>query len=252
MSYNAFARFYDRLTKNVNYPAYADRIGRILSDLSVKRGLLLDVACGTGNLCIELLRRGYGVFGADLSRDMLDIAASKACSDEFSCSSFRLFCCDMTKLDGILGGFNIPAAICSLDSLNHLSGREEIARAFVSVKKCLKKGGVFIFDMNTPYKHRQILGDNTFVYDLPEVYTVWQNRFREEDCSVGITLDFFEKTESGYQRYTEKFRERAYKTDTVLRLLKSCGFEAVGVYDGMKTCAPMPHCERILYVARSI
>ena len=128
----------------------------------------------------------------------------------------------------------------------------EVEAAFRSIAGCLGRGGVFIFDMNTPYKHRAVLGDNTFVYDLPEVYAVWQNSFRESDCSVGITLDLFGKTESGYQRHTERFREKAYPKSAVLGALRRAGFRPEAVFDELKSCAPGPRTERILYVARRI
>ena len=57
--------------------------------------------------------------------------------------------------------------------------------------KYLKKDGIFVFDMNTPYKHRELLSDNAFIYDLGDVYVTWQNEYQAADGSVNITLEFF-------------------------------------------------------------
>ena len=70
---------------------------------------------------------------------------------------------------------------------------------------------MFIFDVNTIYKHREILADNSFVYEYPDVFCVWQNSLDEETDTVDIMLDFFEENEDGtYERTSEDFSERAY------------------------------------------
>ncbi len=249
MSYGAFASYYDLLTSNVNYAGYARRVDGILSGFGLKDCTILDAACGTLGLGIELSELGYDIIGTDLSRDMISAACDKLALKRLN-GRFKLAVTDMRCLPA--SEFKADAAVCSLDALNHLKSLEDVEKAFRSIHGCLGKNGAFIFDMNTPYKHRCVLGDNTFVYDLPKVYAVWQNSFRESDCSVGITLDFFEKTASGYRRYTEKFRERAYPQSAVISALHRSGFKTVAVFDELKSCAPNPHTERILYVARRI
>ena len=249
MSYSAFAAYYDILTANVNYAGYARRVDRLLSDFGLQGCTVLDAACGTASLSAKLSELGYGIIGADISREMISFACDKLGSERPK-GRFKLSVGDIRRLSP--SEFSADAAVCSLDALNHLGGIGEVEAAFRSIAGCLGKGGVFIFDMNTPYKHRAVLGENTFVYDLPEVYAVWQNRFRESDCSVGITLDLFGKTESGYQRHTERFREKAYPKSAVLDALRRAGFRSEAVFDELKSCAPGPRTERILYVARRI
>ena len=47
------------------------------------------------------------------------------------------------------------------------------------------------------YKHREVLGNHTFVYDLEGLYCVWQNAYCAKDTSVEILLDFFEEKADG-------------------------------------------------------
>ena len=96
MSYGVFSEFYDALTANVSY----DKVSQVLSSLLTRygkgRGLLLDLACGTGSVSVRLAKKGYEVIGVDLSPEMLSEAQNKA----FTAGQNILFLCqDMTALD---------------------------------------------------------------------------------------------------------------------------------------------------------
>lgn len=245
MSYGIFASYYDLLTGNVNYAGYARRVDRLLKCYGIMGGRILDLACGTANLGIELSKLGYDIIGADISEEMI-IAAKKKIKQADINTGFRFFVQDMRKLSLP----KIDAAVCSLDALNHLDSIEDIKRCFLGVREHLLDNGVFIFDMNTPYKHEHILSDNTFVYEAPNVYTVWQNRFSPAGCAVDMTLDFFIKNSGGYERHTEKIREKAYRKTVILSALRSCGFEPLGMFDELTSRAPRYDTERILYLAK--
>ncbi len=248
MAYGVFASYYDILTKNVNYKGYAKRVASLISEFYPigKKVLVCELACGTLSLGLELEKLGMSVLGTDLSGDMLSRAKEKIQQTGSNISVLK------QDMQGLCLHVRADAVVCSLDALNHLPSLESVQKTFSAVYRNLKRGGLFIFDMNTPYKHREILGYNTFFYDTPEVSAVWQNEYREEDCSVGITLDFFAKEGGVYRRYTEKFRERAYPTRKIIKALGESGFKTLGTFDGLRKCAPLPRGERILYVARRI
>ena len=94
----------------------------------------------------------------------------------------------------------VNTVVCSLDSVNHLPGAEELEKAFQRVSFFLEPGGWFLFDANTPYKHEKVLGNHTFVYDMEHVYCVWQNRFHPGQGRVDISLDFFQREGKLYRR----------------------------------------------------
>ena len=145
---------------------------------------------------------GYDMIGIDSSPMMLTQAQEKKYEYELP----MLFLCqDMTDLD-LFG--TIDAAVCTLDSLNHLETADDIRKTIAKVGLFMNHGGIFIFDVNTIYKHREILGNNTFVYDCDDVYCVWQNQLSEDD-SVEISLDIFEYDDGAYFRESESFREIA-------------------------------------------
>ncbi len=61
--YGVFAEYYDRLTENVEYKKRADYFRTLLSAQGVTGGTLLDLACGTGRLLIEVAAFGFDVIG---------------------------------------------------------------------------------------------------------------------------------------------------------------------------------------------
>lgn len=242
--YNIFARFYDGLTRNVDYAARAAYFGDLIKPHIGEHGMLLDLACGTGSLSVELAKLGYEVIGVDRSAEMLSNAYQKSSEENQNILFLKQ---DMLKLD--LYG-DIDAAICALDSLNHLPDEISLERAISRVALFLRPGGVFAFDVNTPYKHREVLANNCFAFDTDEVYCVWQNQTR--DIFTRITLDFFVPSDSGYKRYTESFMERAFDNDVIINAVKKCGLELIGTFDDGTELPPKETSERIIYLTRKI
>lgn len=241
-SYANFALYYDELTRNVDYAAIADFIHQLLREEGLDKGILLDAACGTGTLCEIFAAKGYDVIGADRSAEMLTQAMNKKVA---SGQDIIYLCQPMEELD-LYGTVN--AAVCTLDSINHLEGPAQVLRAFERISLFLEPGGIFIFDANTLYKHREILADNTYVYDCEDVYCVWQNSL--EGDRVRIRLDLFEADGDSYYRAEEEFCETAYPKELLCSFLEQAGLSVVGIYDGYTENCPGEKTERLVFVAR--
>ena len=223
-SYGEFAYYYDGLTDNVDYEKRCDYIRGLLAENGIGEGILLDLACGTGTVSLMLSRMGYDVIGVDGSEDMLSVAQEKKMETE---EDVIFLCQKMEELD-LFGTIN--AAVSTLDSINHVT------------------------DADTPYKHREVLGNNTFVYDTDEVYCVWQNS-TDESLLTTISLDIFEKDEDDdetYYRYSEEFDERAYDLGDIRKWLEECKFEVTAVYEEMTCKAVSEKTQRAVFVARKI
>lgn len=244
MSYLAFARYYDCLTRNVDYAARADYLCAVMERLRHRPGLTLDLACGTGSLMLELAGRGIDVFGLDASPEMLSVAQRKAAA---AGRDFLLICQKMQEMD-LFGP--VDTMLCMLDSINHLTAAADVRRTFRRAALFLNPGGYLLFDANTRYKHRFVLGNRTYVYDMEDVYCVWQNACAEGDGRVAISLDFFERRGSGYVRSFERFYERAYAIRALLNMLRGAGLEPAAVWRDGTFRAPGPQTERILVAAR--
>lgn len=246
MSYGVFSEFYDALTANVSYDTVAQVLSSLLTRYGKSRGLLLDLACGTGSVSVRLAKKGYEVIGVDLSPEMLSEAQNKA----YSAGQNILFLCqDMTKLD--LYG-TVDAAVCTLDGLCHLPDEESVFAALQKVSLFMNPGGVFLFDVNSVYKHRAVLGNNTFVYDTDDVYCVWQNTLLSDGVTVQMDLDFFEPVSDAgdYVRQSERFTERAYPRETLEAMLKKAGFTVLDVFDGYSEKPAHDTSERLLFAVR--
>ena len=245
--YTVFAEHYDALTSNIDYRKRAEYFRDIADRFGgAKNGILLDLACGTGSLSVEFARMGYDVIGADSSPEMLSHAIAKKSPD---LPDIQFLCQDMTELD-MFGTIDIT--VCALDSLNHLPDTASIRKAIEKVSLFTIPGGLFIFDMNTPYKHREVLADNIFVYETDDVYCVWKcSADTESDVlRTDIILDFFEKTGKLYRRSSESFSEIAPADDIINGILAESGFELLAEYEGDTFEAPGEKTERIVRAAR--
>lgn len=244
MSYSSFASVYDELTVNVDYKKRAEYIADILKEQGIEDGLLLDLACGTGSLSVEFARKGYEVIATDASPDMLMEAQSKAFSEDQNI----MFLCQKMENTDLYG--TVRAIVCALDSINHLPDTDALNKTFSVLKNFIDDGGVMVFDVNTVYKHTDILGNNTFIYDEENVFCVWQNSLKSDGRTVKINLDFFRKSGDVYERYNENFNEIAFTDEEITSAVENGGFRVLARYDDTTKNPPSATSERIYYVVR--
>ena len=243
--YNDFAYFYDGLFDIEEYEKRCRYIVGILKENGISDGILLDVACGTGTLSEMLSDEGFDVIGIDGSEDMLGVAMEKKAE---SGRNIQYLHQNMSEID-LFG--TIKCAVCTLDSINHVTSPEEVERCFEKIGLFTEKDGIFIFDVNTEYKHREILKNNTFVYDTDEVFCVWQNELEEKTGSVHIFLDFFSPCGGDtYERYSEEFDEVLYSEKWLSDTLGKYGFEVTGIYDDLTKEPLRKDSERAVFVCR--
>ena len=243
--YGAFSAFYDALTENVDYAGWASYLLGLFEKYGKKPQLLLDLACGKGALSEQMLSLGVDIIGVDGSADMLGEAGEKAAV--FG-ERWMLLCQDMRCLD-LYGTVN--GAVCMLDSINHLTKTADVREVFRRLGLFIEKGGLFIFDVNTPYKHEKVLGDTAFTYEEDGFFCAWQNHYLPRTKEVDIELNFFVEDANGYERYTEYIRERAYTEKTLRRLLEETGFEVLAVYGELSADPPKPDEQRMVFVTRN-
>ncbi len=244
MSYDNFSRFYDRLTDNVEYEKRADYFCRLLSLCGVNSGILLDLGCGTGSMSVKMAERGFDVIGIDSSIGMLNAAQQKMFE-----SGKNLLLLNQSMQDIDLYG-TVDCAICVLDGINHLNSADEVRQTFKKVSLFMNKGGAFAFDVNTIYKHKNVLADNAFIYEFDDLFCSWQNNYNSRDNSVDISLDFFEEEDGVYYRSGESFTEQAYELSDISTWLEDAGFEVVGIFDDLTTDNVKPDSQRAVFLTK--
>lgn len=238
MSYNTFAKFYDKLTENVEYKKRTDYISSFFKRYADKCDTVLDLACGTGSVTKYLADLGYNVIGIDLSDEMLTVASSKQIKNAMFIKG------DMTDFEL---PYKVDCCVCSLDGINHLKDIVEVKKCFDCVYNSLNDGGIFVFDVNTVYKHKNVLGNNTFVFDEEDFFLSWDNEYLG-DNTVRILLDFFVYNGKNYDRFSEEFNEKAYSVNELKSVLNN--FNIIGIYDELNLDDIKEDSERIYFVLK--
>lgn len=242
--YCDFAAYYDALTANIDYGGIVSYYDGLIQQFGGKKGILLDLACGTGSTSVLFSDLGYDVIGVDGSEEMLSVAKTKPHEN------IEYLCQDMCELD-MFG--TIDVTVCLLDSINHLPDRKSVRKTFERVSLFSEKGGLFLFDINTVKKHREILANETYVYELDDIYCVWQNELEDDadDVKVNIYLDFFkEEKPDVYRRSCDSFTETAFPSDFIRSELEQAGFEVLGCFDYLGYDAGNENCEKVTFTAR--
>ncbi len=245
-SYSDFAFVYDSLMQDVDYKSRTEYLLKLFKKYGKKPTLLLDLACGTGGFSNQMALKGIEVIGVDMSEEMLSVARENS----YNLGTDVLFLCQKAEELDLYG--TIDGAICCMDSLNHITDVKALEKAIGRVSLFLEKDSLFIFDVNTPFKHERVLGNNTFVIEQDGIYCVWQNEYINKNRLTNINLDFFIEQNGVYERYSEEFRERAYTVEELTAILTGYDFEIVGILNDM-TEQPLDQvCERAIFVARKI
>ena len=242
MAYHEFAWFYDEFNGEADYQAlFAYIHGQLLAN-GVADGLLADLGCGTGDLTLMLSQAGYDVIGVDQSPEMLSVLREKA--DELGLSGrVLLLCQDILSLE--LYG-TIRAAVSTFDTFNHIGPTPRFEQAVRQAAFFMEKGGVFLFDLNTPYKHEKVLGGNAYTIEAPDARCDWQNHCDPRGW-VDMQLTITDLPSGKVAR--ETLREYTYPLETVRAALDRYGFTLQTVADGEDFGPVRPDSQRWIFTA---
>ncbi len=239
-SYQDFASLYDALTFDVDYKKIADFIEARLKAYGIPSGLILDLACGTGTLSLELASRGYTMIGVDASEDMLAIARQKKGSENI------LFLNQPMEAFELYG--TVDAIVCVLDSLNYLTEPEALLQTFRLCANYLNPDGVLLFDVNSMYKFEHVLGQETYTYETDRVFYIWENDYHSDEELCYLYLSFFKEEKNGlYRRIDETHVQRAYCDKAICQALSAAGLTIKNRFDDYTDQAPISTTQRIVY-----
>ena len=244
--YDVFSKYYDSLMQDIDYCAKTEYALELFKKFGKVPTLLLDVGCGTGGFSFEFAKKGIDVIGADISEGMLTVAKQRAKEKETDILFLNQSAAEL-DLYGTVDG-----AVCFMDTINHIVSKSELQKSFNRISLFLEKDALFVFDVNTPYKHSEILGDNTFVFENDEVFCVWQNFHNKRNGVTDIFLDFFEKSDDNYIRNHDEFCERAYTFEELTVMREKTGFKTEKIYGEDSFVKPSKTSQRAVFVARKV
>lgn len=244
-AYTSFAAVYDMFMDNIPYGEWCEYLTGLLKEYGIDKGLVLDMGCGTGSLTERLSEAGYDMIGIDNSEEMLEIALDKKAE---SGRDILYLLQDMREFE-LYGTVAAVVSIC--DSMNYILTYEDLVEVFKLVNNYLDPGGIFIFDLNTEYKYRELLADSTIAENRDEGSFIWDNFYDEEEHLNEYDLTLFIKEKEGlYRKYEEVHYQRAYSLDEIHRALKESGLEFVECYDAFTREKPREDSERVYVIAR--
>lgn len=240
-AYTAFAQVYDLFMDNVPYKEWSLYICRVLREYGITDGPVLDLGCGTGKLTRYMALEGYDMTGVDSSVDMLAAARAESAKDGIFYLHQEM---QQLELDGC-----VRAVYSACDCLNYLLQDGELEETFLRVYRYLENGGIFLFDMNTDYKYRVMLGDGTFAESRKEGAFIWENFYDEKTAVNEYDLTLFVPEENGlFRRYTETHFQRNYSLEDVQKMAGKAGFACRGIYDDYTKEAVCEKSERATFV----
>lgn len=295
-AYTGFAHVYDKFMADVPYDTWTEYLVSLLKEYGVDEGLILELGCGTGSVTRRLADKGYDMIGIDNSEEMLEIARDiemnfamesyeevepgdlgglnqeglddeqEESLDEESLESIEVdgnyiprilyLNQDMREFE-LFGTVKAVVSIC--DSMNYITTEDELCQVFQLVNNYLDAGGLFIFDLNTVHKYRDILGETTIAENRDDCSFIWENYYHEDEMINEYDVTIYKKAEIDmeddystelYERFEETHYQKAYELTTIIKLLEKAGMEYVTSYEACTRNAPNNESERMYIIAR--
>lgn len=262
--YVYFAAVYDTFMEEVPRDKWTAFIKEKLDEYGIRDGIMLDLGCGTGVMTKRFANLGYDMIGVDSSEEMLSIAREAMGDDDI-----LYLCQDFTNLE--LYG-TVAAVVSTCDCLNYITEKDDLLKVFKLVNNYLEKDGLFIFDINTEYKYKELLADNVFAEDAEDSAFIWQNEYDAENKlnRYGLTLfisedivygddfeeinteddNYLEDEDEAFLRFYEEHVQRAYSLDEIKDLLKQAGMEFVDAFCDYEERCVDEKTERITIIAK--
>mgnify|MGYP004449145533 CR=1 FL=1 len=220
--YTGLSFVYEELMDNVPYDDWYEYLVKTLRAYGIEDGIVLDLGCGTGAMTRRLASH-YDMIGIDNAMDMLQIAMEQ--EDEGSQILYLMQ--DMREFE-LYGTVRAVVSVC--DCLNYVTEPDDLLQVFQLVNNYLDPGGIFIFDVNTPYKYKEVIGDRTIAEERDDCAFIWQNTYYEEDKINEYAVTMFVEEEDGlYRRYSEIHEQRSYSIEELQTLIMSSGMELLAI-----------------------
>ena len=264
--YSDFAEVYDELMDATPYEEWRDRILRLIREYGVskpvsgtqnekepdaqeilrsERDLVVDLGCGTGTLTEMLYEAGYDMIGIDNSDAMLAKAMEKR---EQTGSEILYLRQDMRELS-LYSTVGTVVSVC--DCVNYVLEKDELLEVFSLVNNYLYPGGIFIFDFNTDYKYREVIGDSVIAENREDCSFIWENYYDEESRINEYDLTMFLRREGElFERVTETHLQRGYEPSEIRELLEKAGLDVLLMRDADEDGEVTESSQRVYVVAR--
>ncbi len=218
-------------------PQYLSLISELLDKRSIPHARILDIACGTGILTIELAKQGHTVYGIDISPRMIGKARAKSSglfNAGYDVQDMREF--------SVEGRFDLVT--CTFDSVNYILDPKELAGMFRQVAEVLDQSGLLIFDSNT---HQHYLNHHRgeYQHQLGGECFLQKCIYDPEELRAETIFEFSDKA-------VETHRQRPYDLLELGPMLIQAGLRVVHAYAGFDKTPYHPKSERLICVVEKM
>ncbi len=238
--YSRLATIYDHVMRHVDYVHWARYVSSLLARHKVKPNRVLDLACGTGSLAIELYRRGFDVLGADGCREMLDMAVEKVRKLHYPILFYHHNLLDLGDLPPC------DAVLCLYDSINYLMSPEMMIQAFEEVHRVVNPSGVFVVDICTESNSMQYFS-NMQSEESGDGFSYRRHSYYKDGLQYNKFDIHFEDTGEVVK---EVHQQRIYPLSTIEEIVDKSPFEIVGAYGGFGYAPPTELSDRVHFVLK--
>lgn len=240
MPYSRLAEIYDHVMRHVDYVHWASYVESLFDRHHASPKGVLDLACGTGSLAIELHRRGYDVSGADGCLEMLEEGRKKVSAMAYPVSFYHRNLLDLHDLP------TFDAVLCLYDSINYMMTLEDMEQAFEWMGKVIKPGGILIFDACTESNSLQHFNDMK-EEDVGDGFSYVRHSYFKDGVQYNKFDIHFEADDTWAQ---EVHQQRIYPLSDIKSVLEKSCFEVGGVYSGFGYASPNELSDRVHFVLR--
>lgn len=239
--YSVFAQHYDDLTGQA-WSAREVLLAAALEGLPHLAGRGLDLACGTGTGAAWLVANGFVAVGVDISDSMLAVARSRV-------PSARFLHGDLSDLPSLPTS---DVALCCFDSLNYLLAPADWRAAFAGIRAALRPGGRLVFDVVTPFDHRECWPWHRDVVERDGLVLASRGAYDAETGIATVTHIFFVRDGHMWSRHEEVHRQRAFTENVIQGWLTDAGFACRSFLDGDTGTIPDAQSIRWQFVAEAV
>jgi ubiquinone/menaquinone biosynthesis C-methylase UbiE len=223
--YKEFAKAYDDLMVEVDYHQWGEYVYRLLFNARKEVRTILEFGCGTGNITLELAKKGFEITAVDISEEMLTLADEKLNANNLDVNFY------LGDMENFYINEKFDAIIACCDSVNYLKSEEALFNFLKSCRVTLHEDGILMFDLNTPYKYEKVIEENVFVFDQDSVFCVWENHPDYVNGIMQYDLTFFTKEKDGrYIKHHEVQTQTIFDINRIPKLLKEAGFKNYQLY----------------------
>ncbi|MGM0379625.1 MAG: class I SAM-dependent DNA methyltransferase [Bacillota bacterium] len=241
--YSIFSLIYDDLMDNNDYDLWVNNLIKIFNKYKFRPKKIFELGCGTGNITRRLYNKGYSIIGSDISTEMLDIAQQKSFENNLKIKYLKQDMSNITynkKVDCVL-------SIC--DGLNYIINEKKLTKTFSNIYNTLSDKGLFIFDISTIYKFKNIINDKIFSENFENFTYIWDNEYNPKDNILNFQLTVFIKENDHFQRYIENHIQKGHKVNNLKEIIKPY-FKVLDIVNTNTLEKHKNNDKRVLFVLR--